>query len=177
MPPMESAMPKTNWKLAVHGGAGTIQRSRTSPAKDAAVRAALDLALKAGGELLESGGSALDAVEAAVRVLEDDPNFNAGRGSVFTWDGVNEMDASIMDGATRAAGAVATVTATRNPISLARTVMDQSAHVMLSAEGADAFSKAHGLEQAPPEWFATEERRSQLGEVMANTLSALDVVY
>jgi L-asparaginase / beta-aspartyl-peptidase len=170
-------MPKTDWKLAVHGGAGMIQRSRTSADKDAAVRAALDLALRTGGELLESGGSALDAVEAAVRILEDDPNFNAGRGSVFTWDGVNEMDASIMDGATRAAGAVATVTTTRNPVSLARAVMGHSAHVMLSGEGADAFSKAHGIEQAPREWFATAERRSQLEELKAKNLSALDVEY
>jgi beta-aspartyl-peptidase (threonine type) len=170
-------MPKTDWKLAVHGGAGFIDRSRTSAEKDAAVRAALDLALQAGGQLLEAGGSAVDAVEAAVKVLEDDPNFNAGRGSVFTWDGVNEMDASIMDGETREAGAVATVTATRNPVSLARAVMEQSQHVMLSGEGADAFSKAHGLEQAPPEWFARPDRREQLEDLKANNLSALDVEY
>jgi beta-aspartyl-peptidase (threonine type) len=170
-------MPKTDWKLAVHGGAGFIERSRTSPEKDAAVRAALDLALQAGGAILESGGSAVDAVEAAVKILEDDPNFNAGRGSVFTWDGVNEMDASIMDGATRAAGAVATVTATRNPVSLARAVMDHSAHAMLSAEGADSFSRDRNLEQAPPEWFARPDRRHQLEELKTKNLSALDVEY
>jgi beta-aspartyl-peptidase (threonine type) len=170
-------MPKTDWKLAVHGGAGFIERSRTSLEKDAAVRAALDLALQAGGAILESGGSAVDAVEAAVKILEDDPNFNAGRGSVFTWDGVNEMDASIMDGATRAAGAVATVTATRNPVSLARAVMEHSPHVMLSAEGADSFSRDRNLEQAPPEWFARPDRRLQLEELKTNNLSALDVEY
>jgi beta-aspartyl-peptidase (threonine type) len=170
-------MPETDWKLAVHGGAGFIERSRMSQEKDAAVRAALDLALQAGGEILEAGGSAVDAVEAAVKILEDDPNFNAGRGSVFTWDGVNEMDASIMDGETRAAGAVATVTATRNPVSLARAVMEHSEHVMLSGDGADSFSKARELEQAPPEWFAQPDRRHQLEELKTKNLSALDVEY
>lgn len=174
---MTDAAAKTAWKLAVHGGAGGIVRDRTSAEKDRAVRAGLERALEAGSAILDAGGSALDAVEAAVKVLEDDPNFNAGRGSVFTWDGTNEMDASIMDGRTRAAGAVAGTTATRNPVSLARAVMEDSPHVMLSAEGADRFSVDHRLEQAPPEWFATPERRHQLEELKANNLSALDVEY
>ena len=108
-------------------------------------------------------------------MLENDPHFNAGRGAVFTYDGTNEMDASIMDGETREAGAVAGITATKNPISLARAVMEDSPHVMLSGEGADQFSKEQGLEQAPPEYFATPERRRQLEELKANKLSWFDV--
>lgn len=114
----------------------------------------------------------MDAVEAAVVLLEDDPNFNAGRGAVFTFDGTNELDAAVMDGATRAAGAVARVTATRNPVRLARRVMEASPHVMLTAEGADMFSREQGLEQAEPAWFATPERRRQLDELKARQVSA-----
>lgn len=168
---------KTGWKLVIHGGAGVIERSKITPEKDAEIRAALNGALDAGSKVLSSGGTALDAVEAAVRLLEDDPNFNAGRGAVFTWDGRNEMDASIMDGRTRAAGAATGVTATRNPISLARTVMEKSPHVFLSGQGADQFSREQGLEQAPPEWFATPYRRQQLEDMKAKNLSALDVEF
>ncbi len=151
-----------DWTLVIHGGAGVIERERMTPERDGAVRRALHEALAAGSAILERGGTSLDAVAAAVRVLEDDPNFNAGRGAVFTAEGANELDAAIMDGRTRAAGAVAGVTATRNPISLARAVMDRSGHVMLIGDGADAFSRSQGLEQAGPEWFATPERREQL---------------
>jgi beta-aspartyl-peptidase (threonine type) len=157
--------PKSGWKLLVHGGAGVIERALLTPENDRAIRAALDHALATGAALLDSGGSALDAVEAAARELEDDPHFNAGRGSVFTYQGTNEMDAAIMDGRNRAAGAVTRVTATRNPVSLARAVMEASPHVMLSGEGADQFSRERDLEQAEPEWFATEWRRAQLEEV------------
>ncbi len=157
-----------DWTLVIHGGAGGIERDRMAPEREAEVRAALTDALAAGAAILTDGGSALDAVEAAVRVLEDAPQFNAGRGAVFTAQGTNELDAAIMDGTTRAAGAVAGVTATRNPISLARAVMEQSAHVMLAGEGADAFSREQGLEQAGPEWFHTEERFRQLEERRAN---------
>lgn len=170
-------MPTAEWKLVVHGGAGVIERSRTSPEKDRAIRAALGLALDAGAAILESGGSALGAVEAAVKSLEDDPHFNAGRGAVFTDKGAIELDASIMDGRERAAGAVAGITRTRHPISLARAVMEQSDHVFLAGKGADEFSAVHGLEQASPDWFATDERRQQLAELKANNLSALDVEY
>jgi beta-aspartyl-peptidase (threonine type) len=155
------------WRLVVHGGAGVIERSRITPDEDAAIRAALQRALEAGSAILSSGGASLDAVEAAVRVLEDDPHFNAGRGSVFTYDGRIEMDAAIMDGRDRNAGAVSGVTATRNPISLARSVMEQSPHVFLSREGADQFSSEQGLPQAPPAYFETAERRRQLEELRA----------
>ena len=158
---------RSGWRLLVHGGAGVIERDMLTPELDSAIRAALDHALATGARILEAGGDALDAVEAAARELEDDPHFNAGRGSVFTFQGTNEMDAAIMDGRSRAAGAVTGVTATRNPVSLARAVMEKSPHVMLSREGADQFSRENDLEQVPPEWFATEERRRQLEELKA----------
>lgn len=142
-----------------------MSRNNLSPAEDATARAGLAAALEAGSVILQAGGSALDAVEAAVKVLEDDPHFNAGRGSVFTYEGHNEMDAAIMDGATRAAGAVARTTRTRNPVSLARAVMTGSPHVLLSGEGADTFSAEQGFEQVDPSWFATPERLRQLEEL------------
>lgn len=165
------------WKLVIHGGAGVIERSRLSPEKDREIRAGLDRALAAGSAVLERGGPALDAVEAAVRVLEDDPNFNAGHGAVFTHDGRNELDAAIMDGRTRAAGAVAGVTRTKNPISLARAVMEKSSHVMLSAPGADAFAREQGLEQVDPSYFSTPYRLQQLETFKSSKVSALDLEY
>lgn len=163
------------WRLVIHGGAGVIERSRLTPEKDREIRAALDRSLQAGERVLAGGGSALDAVEASVRVLEDDPNFNAGRGAVFTYEGKNELDASIMDGRDRSAGAVAGVTATKNPISLARRVMEQSPHVMLIGDGADLFSREQGLEQVDPDYFATPERRRQLEELKARQSNWFDV--
>lgn len=160
-----TAPARAEWALAIHGGAGVIERARLTPAKDAEIRAALTKALEAGGAVLAKGGSALDAVEAAARILEDDPNFNAGKGAVFSAEGRNELDASIMDGRTRAAGAVAGVTRTKNPISLARRVMEKSPHVMLAGVGADAFSLEQGLEQVDPSYFRTEERWRQLQEL------------
>lgn len=151
-----------DWTIAVHGGAGGIVRERLRPDQDAAYRAALERATRAGAEVLEAGGSALDAVEASVRLLEDDPLFNAGRGAVLTADGKVELDASIMDGSTLAAGAVAGVSRTRNPISLARAVMEHSPHVMLSGDGADAFARARKLEQVDPSYFITERRWESL---------------
>jgi beta-aspartyl-peptidase (threonine type) len=171
------AQEEPGWKLVIHGGAGTIKKAKMPAAKELEIRASLDRALAAGSKILSSGGSALDAVEASVRVLEDDPNFNAGRGSVFTYDGNNEMDASIMDGRTRAAGAVTGVTATKNPISLARAVMEKSEHVFLSREGANEFSRQQGLEQVPPEYFATDQRRRQLELFKSKKVSALDIEY
>ena len=159
---------QAGWRMLVHGGAGVIERHLLALETDRAIRAALDHALATGAAILAAGGAALDAAEAAARALEDDPHFNAGRGSVFTFQGTIEMDAAVMDGRTRAAGAVTGVTATRNPVSLARAVMEHGAHVMLSREGADQFSLEHDLEQAEPEWFATAERRRQLEEVRAS---------
>ncbi|WBO22356.1 isoaspartyl peptidase/L-asparaginase family protein [Sphingomonas abietis] len=162
------------WTLMIHGGSGSMRRGHLSEAADQAGRQGLRAALDAGAAILGGGGSALDAVEAAVRTMEDDPAFNAGRGSVFTWDGRIECDAAIMDGRTRDAGAIAGATATRHPVTLARTVMAESPHVLLSAAGADAFSKAHGLEQAEQAWFAIPERRRQLDEIKADPDAPFD---
>jgi len=153
---------KQGWTLVIHGGAGVLEREKMTPERDRATRAALDRALAAGGTILDKGGSALDAVEAAVKVLEDDPHFNAGRGAVFTYEGKNELDAAIMDGRDRRAGAVAGVTTTRNPISLARAVMEKSPHVFMAGDGADAFSKEVGATQVDPSYFRTDERWQQL---------------
>ena len=155
------------WRLVIHGGAGIIERHRIAPDEERAIRAALGRALGAGAPILDDGGTALDAVETAVRVLEDDPHFNAGRGSVFTYRGTIETDAAIMDGRDRMAGAVTGATATRNPIRLARAVMEHSPHVFLSREGADEFSREQGLEQAPSNYFRVEERYRQLEELLS----------
>lgn len=162
------------WSLAIHGGAGVIERGSITPEKDAAYRAGLGEALRAGGAVLDKGGAALDAVAAAVRVLEDNPLFNAGRGAVFTAEGRNELDASIMDGATLKAGAVAGVTRTRHPIDLARAVMEKTRHVMLAGPGADRFSAEQGLEQVSPAWFRTEERWQQLLAWRKKQTAAID---
>ncbi|MFL9840897.1 isoaspartyl peptidase/L-asparaginase [Sphingomonas sp. ST-64] len=167
------AQDKPRWTLVIHGGAGVIERAKMTPEREAAARKGLDAALEAGSKVLASGGSALDAVEAAVRVLEDDPNFNAGRGAVFTWEGANELDSSIMEGTGRKAGAVAGVTRTRHPVSLARKVMEDSPHVLLAGSGADRFSVEKGLEQVDPSWFATDERRQQLERFKARRTGAL----
>lgn len=148
--------------LAVHGGAGTIRREDLSSELEAAYRAELEAALRAGHAVIASGGSALDAVEATLVPLEDSPLFNAGRGAVLTHEQRCELDASIMDGATGQAGAVAGVTTVRHPIRAARAVMESSPHVLLAGAGADAFAAARGLEQVENEWFETERRRRQL---------------
>jgi beta-aspartyl-peptidase (threonine type) len=170
-----SSTPASPWKLVVHGGAGIIERDRLKPGDEEAIRAGLDRALEAGSSILAAGGSALDAVEAAARILEDDPHFNAGRGGVFTYEGSNELDAAIMDGSNRAAGAVAGSTTTRNPISLARKVMEESPHVFLSGPGADRFATEQGLEQVDNDYFATPERRRQLDEMKARKVNYFDV--
>ncbi len=161
-------MPQPNWTLVIHGGAGKLDREMLSAEQDSGARAGLSRALDAGSAVLAGGGTALDAVEAAVRVLEDDPHFNSGRGAVFTHDGGIELDAAIMDGRTRAAGAVAAATATRSPVGLARAILDDGRHVFLASAGADAFSREHGLEQADQDWFATDERRRQFAELQAS---------
>jgi beta-aspartyl-peptidase (threonine type) len=162
------------WTLMIHGGAGAMRPGGLSPAEESGALAGLSAALAIGAAILGAEGSALDAVEAAVRVLEDDPHFNAGRGSVYTWDGAIECDAAIMDGRTRDAGAVAGVTATRHPVSLARAVMTESPHVLLSGPGADTFSRDHGQEQADASWFGLPERRRQLDEIKARPEGAFD---
>ncbi len=155
--------PQTHrWAIVVHGGAGDIERAKLGPEGDKAYRASLANVVEAGAQVLDRGGSSLDAVEAAIRILEDDPLFNAGRGAVFAADGTNQMDASIMDGATLRAGAVADVTRTRHPISLARAVMEKTRYVLLVGPGADAFSVQAGLEQEPPSFFFTESRWQSL---------------
>ena len=153
--------------LVIHGGAGTIERSSMTAEKEREYRAGLERALTAGYEILKRGGSSLDATEAAVRVLEDDPRFNAGRGSVFTSAGINEMDASIMDGKTLKAGAVGSVKQIKNPIGLARLIMEKSPHVMLDCAGAEAFAKANGIELVDQKYFFTQERWDALQKVKA----------
>ena len=151
-----------HWAIVVHGGAGVIERATMKPEIEAAYRASITQATEAGAKVLEKGGSALDAIEAAIQILEDDPLFNAGRGAVFTAEGKNELDAAIMDGSNLKAGAVAGVTRTRHPISLARAVMEKSLHVMLIGAGADAFAASVGLEQVDPSFFFTERRWQSL---------------
>lgn len=166
---------KHKWTLVIHGGAGSMARGKLDPEQDAPIRAALGQALDAGARTLADGGTALDAVAAAIMVLEDDLHFNAGRGATFTYKGVNELDASIMDGKTRSAGAITGTRYTRHPILLARAVMENSPHVMLSREGADEFSREQGLEQVDPDYFATPERWRQLEELKAKKLGWFDV--
>jgi beta-aspartyl-peptidase (threonine type) len=146
------------YALVLHGGAGTILRENLDAETERAYRAELHAALAVGQEILAAGGTSLDAVEQVIRFLEDSPLFNAGRGSVFTEQGRNEMDSSIMDGRDRDAGAVAGVTTVKHPISAARRVMDASPHVMLAREGAEAFAVEQGLEIVDPRWFRTERR-------------------
>ena len=153
---------EARWSFAIHGGAGVIERTDLSPEQDAAYRAALTRSLEAGAAVLRDGGSALDAVQAAIELMEDDTLFNAGRGAVFTSAGANELDAAVMDGPTLNVGAVAGVTRTRHPVALARAVMEQSPHVMLIGEGADAFAAEQGLEQVDPAFFFTERRWQSL---------------
>jgi L-asparaginase / beta-aspartyl-peptidase len=160
-------MAEQRWRLVVHGGAGSMRPGRLDPSQEKCARAGLEAALAAGAEILEKRESAIDAVEAAVRVLEEDICFNAGRGSVLTAQGCIELDAAIMDGRSRAAGAVAGLRTTRAPISLARLLLERGAHVFLSGKGADQFAREAGLEQVDNRWFEVPERRRQLDELIA----------
>lgn len=153
--------------LIVHGGAGAIDRARLGPDRDACARAGLGTALSAGHAILAGGGSALAAVEAAVRVLEDDPSFNAGRGCALTSDGRAELDAAIMDGSDGRAGAVACVSCLRNPVHAARLVMERTPHVLLAGPGAESFAIAHGAAHAAQEWLVTDKAREDLALVLA----------
>lgn len=154
---------KTNrTMLVIHGGAGTITRATMTPEVEQQYRAVLEQALRTGHALLARGGTSLDAVEATIRVMEDSPLFNAGKGAVFTHEGRNEMDAAIMDGKTKRAGSVAGVTIIKNPISAARAVMERSPHVMMAGRGAEMFATKSGLEIVDPSYFWTERRWKQL---------------
>jgi beta-aspartyl-peptidase (threonine type) len=152
--------------LVIHGGAGTILKKNMTAQKEAAYKAGLEDALKAGYNAIHAGKSSLDAVEATIRVLEDNPLFNAGKGAVFTHDGRNEMDAAIMNGKTLEAGAVAGVSTIRNPISAARAVMEKSEHVMLTGRGAEQFAQEAGLDIVDPSYFRTEERWNGLQKAL-----------
>ncbi len=170
-------MAETQWKLVIHGGAGAMRPDHGDADHELRARQGLRDALNAGAAVLSGGGAAVDAVEAAVRVLEDDPCFNAGRGSTLNAQGLVELDAAIMDGATRRAGAVAGVRTTRAPISLARVLMERGPHVFLSYEGADRLAREAELEQVDNAWFVTAERRRQLDELLAKGGFDADVKY
>ncbi|MCR2832713.1 isoaspartyl peptidase/L-asparaginase family protein [Parerythrobacter lacustris] len=163
------------WTIAIHGGAGVILREDMTPEREAEYRAALQSALDAGAEVLRNGGTAMEAVQAAIVPMEDDPKFNAGRGAVYTWEGRNELDAAIMDGRTRAAGAITGVTQVKNPILLADAVLKDGRHVFLSGAGAEEFARDKGLEIVDPSWFETEWRKQSLERLKAEQLSAQDV--
>jgi beta-aspartyl-peptidase (threonine type) len=171
-PALAAAQPTA---LVIHGGAGTISRETLSAEREAEIRRDLERALEAGHAVLRAGGSAIDAVTAAVVVMEDSPHFNAGRGAVFNADGVNELDAAIMDGAGQRAGSVAAVHRVKNPVLLARAVMERSAHVMLIGDGAETFGRGVGIEFVEPAYFRTEHRWQQLQDARAReaTRSAL----
>ena len=152
---------RPEWAIAIHGGAGVISKDLPEEVR-AGYEASLEEALRKGTELLEAGEPALHVVEAVVQILEDEPRFNAGKGAVYTAEGVHELDAAIMDGRTRGAGAVAGVTTVRHPISLARLVMERTSHVLLMGAGAEAFADETDLERVSNEWFDTDNRRRQL---------------
>ena len=152
--------------LVIHGGAGTILPENMTDEQEAEYRAVLAESLRAGHAVLEEGGEAVDAVIAAIQVMEDSPLFNAGRGAVFTHDGRNALDAAIMDGARRRAGAVAGVEDVKSPIELARLVMEESPHVMLAGRGAETFAREHGIPSTPADYFHTERRWRQLQEAL-----------
>lgn len=162
LPLTASAADDVPLAIAIHGGAGTIEKSRMSAEQEQAYRAKLEEAINTGYKVLEEGGASLDAVIAAVNVLENSPLFNAGRGAVYTYDGEHELDASIMDGRNREAGAVAGVKRVANPINLARMVMEESPFVLLSGAGAEAFARSRGVPMVDNKLFDTEHRRQQL---------------
>jgi beta-aspartyl-peptidase (threonine type) len=164
---MAATMGERRWRLVIHGGAGSMRPTRLDPEQERCARAGLERALAEGGAILGRKEAALDAVEAAVRVLEEDPCFNAGRGSVLTASGCIELDAAIMDGRDRRAGAVAGLRTTRAPIGLARRLLRDGPHVFLSGKGADEFAREAEMEQVANSWFEVPERRRQLDELLA----------
>lgn len=154
-----------NFGIVIHGGAGTMQKKNMTPDKENEYKKKLEEAIRVGYAILKNGGTSMDAVEKTIHVLENSPLFNAGKGAVFTGDGKNELDASIMDGATLDAGAVAGVTTVKNPISLAREVLENSPHVLLSGKGAEQFAKLQNIEVVDPSYFYTETRMKALQRV------------
>ena len=174
---MAACMTDVRWRLVIHGGAGSQRIAHDDPEHEARARQGLSDSLDAGSAILAAGGRAVDAVEAAARVLEEDGCFNAGRGSVLTEDGEVELDAAIMDGRSRQAGAVAGIKTTRAPISLARRLMEHGPHVFLSGAAADHFAEAAGLEQVANDFFILPERRRQLEEALAAGTAADPIKY
>jgi beta-aspartyl-peptidase (threonine type) len=170
---VEANTERADYALVIHGGAGTIRRQDLSPEKEASIREKLNEALTVGENVLKGGGSALDAVEATIMVLENSPHFNAGKGAVFTNDGKNELDASFMDGKTQNSGAVAGVTNVKNPIRAARAVLEKSEHVMLAREGAEQFAKEQGLEIVDPSYFHTDSRWNSLQRAKQREMGAV----
>ncbi len=162
------------YAIAIHGGAGTILRSVMTAEKETAYKKGLEDAIIAGETILKAGGNSLDAVEAAIRSLEDNPLFNAGKGAVFTHEGKNEMDASLMEGKTLMAGAVTGVKNIKNPISLAKAVMQKSEHVFMAGEGAMAFAKKINAEMKPDDYFFVQQRYDQLQEALKSDTIVLD---
>ena len=162
-----SNLDRPDYVLVIHGGAGTIKKENMDPETEKSIRKALDEALSIGENILKEGGSAMDAIVKTINHLEDSPHFNAGKGAVFTNAETNELDASIMDGKTQNAGAVGGVKTVKNPIDLARAVMERSPHVMLSGAGAEEFAKEQGIEQVDPSYFYTKRRFESLKKVKA----------
>ncbi len=169
-----NAQSNRNITLVIHGGAGTITRKNMTPEREKAYRDVLNQALQTGYGVLKKGGTSLDAVEATIRIMEDSPLFNAGKGAVFTHEGKNELDAAVMDGKTLKAGSIAGVTTIKNPISTARRVMDKSEHVMMIGPGAEAFAKAQGMELVDPKYFYTEARWKALQNALKEETIELD---
>ncbi len=162
----ETNAAKPDYVLVIHGGAGTIRRDLMAPEREASIRKQLEAALSAGEAILKEGGTSLDAIEAAIMILENSHHFNAGKGAVFTHDGVNEMDASIMDGAKMDAGAVGGVTNLKNPIQAARAVMEKSPHVLLTRKGAETFAEENGIETVDPKYFFVQDSWNALQNIL-----------
>jgi L-asparaginase / beta-aspartyl-peptidase len=163
-----------NFGIVIHGGAGTLLKENMTPELETEYKTVLEKAIRTGYDILQKGGSSLDAVEKTIRIMEDSPLFNAGKGAVFTHEGKNELDASIMDGKTLRAGATAGVTIVKNPISLARVIMEKSEHVMLVREGAEFFARQNGIELVDPSYFYTESRFEALKKAKEEEKITLD---
>lgn len=170
----ETTTERPEFAIIIHGGAGTILKKNMTPEKEAAYKAKLEEAIRVGYEVLKNGGTSLDAVTKTINVMEDSPLFNAGKGAVFTNAETNELDASIMDGKTLNAGASAGTTTVKNPIDLARAVMEKSEHVMLSGSGAETFAKEQGLDLVEPSYFYTENRFKSLQRIKNKEKTELD---